>query len=223
MYNSDFHCTGLKDFPIPVAYAAGGIVDDIPIICGGANGTINRDNSTEIIDYVSKDCYEFKERGWSIMTKKMLNERKYNFGTGNLVIKNQLLVHGGQGQQNNFVNSSEMVGLKTQSSNYTLPVSGHCNIMINEKSFMVTGGTIPDGKGGMQVTNKTYYCQTDLKKCIPGPPLFHPRRAHGCYQKWPYLYVVGGYIATNIYNSTDEVEYLNLEDLERHWTPGTYC
>ena len=222
MNESGFKCTGLPDFPINVSYAAGGIVNGIPIICGGANSTIY-DNNTETILTVYQNCYEFKKRAWK-KTEKSLDVPKYNLATGNLVIKDKLLIHGGQTDEHNFVNSSELIGLNTQSSNDTLPVSGHCIIMINETYFMVTGGMIPDGNGSFTVTNKTFFCRTDLKNCIPGTPLNHQRTAHSCYQKKPYLNVVGGYIDNYKINSTYEVEKLNLTDnsKDKKWTLGKY-
>ena len=45
----NFHCSGLPDFPIEIAYAVGGVVNNIPIICGGAYSTIHDCNCDETI------------------------------------------------------------------------------------------------------------------------------------------------------------------------------
>ena len=227
--NYSFHCDGLPDFPIDIAYAAGGMVNGIPIICGGANSRINNSGS-ETIQTTYKECYAFQKRAW-IKIEKSLDEPKFLFGTGNLVIKDKLLIHGGltediQDTTFSFANSSELIGFNTHTSKkVTFPVAGHCNIMINETHFMVTGGLVPYGKSS-EVTNKTYYCQTDLNKCIPGPYLNYPRRAHGCFQMTilgkPYLFVIGGYI-DNKQQTSNDVEYLDMSDMsKRQWIVGEF-
>ena len=230
--NSGFGCD-LPDFPINLAYAAGGVVNGIPIICGGANSTIHK-NGSETNFTKHKDCYEFKKREWKLMKNISLDKPKFYFGTGiNLVIKDKLLIHGGltediQDTTFSFANSSELIGFNTHTSEkVTFPVAGHCNIMINETHFMVTGGLVPYGKSS-EVTNKTYYCQTDLNKCIPGPYLNYPRRAHGCFQMTilgkPYLFVIGGYI-DNKQQTSNDVEYLDMSESDmskRQWKAGEF-
>ena len=229
MRDPNFNCSaGLPDFPIATAYAVGGVVNNIPIICGGGYGTIYDDNHDESIQNKTKKCYKFQAREWKEM-EKGIDEPKFYFGTGNLVIKEEeekFLIHGGltefiQDKSSRFADSSEWFGNNTHSLyNDTLPVGGHCNIQINDTHFMVTGGLIPNGKTS-KVTNKTYFCHTtNLTKCSPGPSLNIERRAHSCFQKAQYLYVVGGYITPNRTTPDTDVEYLHLGD--KNWTVGTY-
>ena len=233
--NSGFGCD-LPDFPINLAYAAGGVVNGIPIICGGANSTIHK-NGSETNFTKHKDCYEFKKREWKLMKNISLDKPKFYFGTGiNLVIKDKLLIHGGltediQDKFYNFADSSEWIGLNTHMSNIpALSLGGHCNIMIDKTHFMVTGGLVPLGRNASRVTNKTYYCQMDeknLKKCIAGPDLKHRRRAHSCYQRTisgkQILHVIGGYVNNQFTNSTDE-EYLDMsvDESKRQWEVGKF-
>ena len=195
-----------------------------PIICGGATGNISKLNN-EVIRNVSKDCYEFKERTWN-KTETSLDVPKFNLGTGNLVVGDKLLVHGGQKNGFSFVDSNEWIGLHERispSGAQLLPVGGHCNMMYDDTHFIVTGGSVPSvGKKNFTVTTKTYICQVDLKKCTEGPSLNQQRRAHGCYkdEEKQYLYVVGGYIDKNSFNSTDNVEYLDLNEAVKKWKLG---
>ena len=222
--NANFKCTGLTPFPKEVAYAAGGIVQGIPIICGGANSTIDDANKNETITAVYNDCYQFKNRSWYQM-ERGLDVPKFNLGIGNLVVNDLLLIHGGQKNEVDFVNSSQWIGLNNHSSPFdSFPVSGHCNMQINQTHFMVTGGTIPDRNNGKpEATDLTYFCPINsFKKCILGPPLNHRRRAHSCYTSnfkgKQYLNVVGGYITTSSSESTDqEVEYLVLSEITKGW------
>ena len=229
--DSSFYCTGLPDFPIDVVYAAGGIVNGIPIICGGANSIIY-ENNTEIFQTKNKQCYKFHNREWKLMKNISLDEPKFYFGTGiNLVIKDKFLIHGGltediQDKFFSFADASEWIGNDSHVSpkdTFPLPVGGHCNIRINETYFMVTGGLVPHGRNASVVTNKTYFCQMDMKKCSRGPDLNCPRRAHGCFQKnisgKQYLYVTGGYKSNSF--TSEDVEYLDMSDRSnRQWKFG---
>ena len=197
------------------------------MICGGANSTIY-DNNTETIHTKYKDCYKFQKREWTKM-KKGIDKPKFYLGTGNLATKDKFLIHGGLTEDIHeknftFADSSEWMGLNTYNSpTRTFPVGGHCNIMISQTQFMVTGGVVPNGDGTFTVTNNTHYCEMDLKKeCIAGPHLKLPRRAHGCYRRTisgkQYLYVIGGFFNYRT-NRTDVVEYLDMSESEskRQW------
>ena len=227
--NPDFHCTGLSDFPISVAYAAGGIVNGIPIICGGANSTFDRsvinNEKSEKIHTVSKDCYafDFEERKWTKKKSLELDVPKFDLGTGSLTINDELLIHGGKKDGHSFINDDYSF------ANGALTVSGHCNLMINRTHFMMMGGTIPyDNRGHKRhkVTENTYFCHVDLKKCIPGPPLNHPRKAHGCYKRTfqgkQQLNVIGGFKDEHKIESISDVETLVLGEEVERWKMGEY-
>ena len=234
--NHGFNCD-LPDFPLEIAYAAGGIVNGIPTICGGAYSNISQDDGSETILDKNKYCYAFQNRSWNKMGKSLV-EPKFYFGTGNVVMKDKLLIHGGltkdiQDTTFSFAESSEWIGSNTKSSpldTFPAAVGSHCNIRINKTHFMMTGGMVPLGNAKVtnrtKVTGNTYYCQMDLK-CSPGPRLKHPRKSHGCYQKSisgkQYLFVIGGYIRNHIPNSTHDVEYLDMSDAsKRQWELGEF-
>ena len=236
MNDPGFNCD-LPDFPTEIGYAAGGIVNGIPTICGGAFSNISDDGSETILTKY-KDCYAFQNRAWNKAGKSLV-EPKFYFGTGNVVIKDKLLIHGGltediQDMTFSFADSSEWIGSNTQSSPlHTLPaaVGSHCNIRINNTHFMMTGGMVPLGIAKLtndtNVTGNTYFCQTDLK-CSPGPRLNHPRKSHGCYQRTisgkQFLFVIGGYIDNHIANSSHDVEFLDMSEnsSKRQWTLGEF-
>ena len=224
--DSSFNCTGLPDFPIDVAYAAGGIVFDTPVICGGANSTIDTaDNSNETIHTVFKDCYAWAkdQRKWTKNKSLELDVAKFNLGTGSLTIKDKLLISGGQKNGRTFIKDAYSL------PNGAMSVSGHCNVLINKTHFMTIGGTIPyqyRGHKRHKVTEKTYFCHVDLKKCIPGPPLNHPRKAHGCYKRTfqgkQQLNVIGGSIDESKIDSISEAETLVLGEEAKGWKMGEY-
>ena len=156
--------------------------------------------------------------------KNGLDSPRFRLGTGHLVMNNddELLISGGNNRSESFYNTSQLIGINTSGIFQSFPVSRHCNIRINESHYLVTGGKVPcpscGPTGSIKVTKLTYICQTNFGKCLPGPPLNRPRRAHGCSQVWIngsqyfYLYVTGGYVGidprTN-FSASAEVEVLH--------------
>ena len=59
MINPTQFCKNLPDYPLDVLYAAGGLIDNMPVICGGAYGQYG---------YATKACYILKDNTkWTIL------------------------------------------------------------------------------------------------------------------------------------------------------------
>ena len=84
--NAEFTCNGLPDFPIISVGPAGGLVQNTPLICGGV-----KEDFSEL-----DDCYRFSKNSW--IQVKSLPEPRTEFGKGNVVLEDELLVNGGLGR-----------------------------------------------------------------------------------------------------------------------------
>ena len=78
MKDDNFVCD-LPDYPIGVKYGVGGIVNGFPMVCGGVNVT----DST-------RDCFRLSQ--WIWQKSAVMNARRYDMGTGNVVFGNKLLI-----------------------------------------------------------------------------------------------------------------------------------
>lgn len=83
--NPGFECSG-PDFPVAMAAGGGGIVEGVPLLCGGLTFIENADR---ILDH----CYKLTSGKWQKI--KNLKNPIYAFGSGNVVIRDKLLINGG--------------------------------------------------------------------------------------------------------------------------------
>ena len=75
--NESFVCNKVPQFPQKVLGAAGGLIQgNIPLICGGYNGYLPKD------DY--KKCYALKNKKWKHVTN--LHEARQFMGSGKLSV-----------------------------------------------------------------------------------------------------------------------------------------
>merc|ERR1711963_182812 len=81
--NSNNSCSNLQKFPSKVYKASGGVLNNIPIICGGYDNNYIQQNS----------CFAYEKSSQSWLLHAKMNDRKLDASTA--VINGALLVSGG--------------------------------------------------------------------------------------------------------------------------------
>jgi len=206
--NHKFTCPGLPDYPIEMAYGAGGMIGIVPLICGGQKG-----NFGSITFYA--DCYTLRGRQW--IKNGSLDQPRTKMGTGTIAMNNALFINGGVFDENrSYSKSNEKIGLNSKSKLPDLPKSrySHCNIPINDTHIIITGGA-EDGS----YTTKTLIFDINAKTFSEGPRLNQARQDHGCFNtkigNRQVMFVTGGYY--DGYN-LDTTEFLDLSQPELGWS-----
>ena len=131
--DASFKCT-LTQYPISVLGAAGGLVGDTFLICGGYNY-----NSSGI----QKSCYSLKEDGdWKLESSSDLNVARYYAANGDVIVNNQLVIAGGF--NGSRLDTIEVVAPNTKSKTLSvrLPVAivGSCIVPWDTDTFLIIGG-----------------------------------------------------------------------------------
>ena len=216
--NGNFTCTIP---PVQIGgHASGGIINGIPLVCGG---------QIEVEDRFSniRHCFKFQNNTWTKI-HTLPRDDLVNLGTGDLIIKNQLLLSG---MENNFYSScnNELIGLNSTSKISDIPVDldSHCITRLNESHFMTTGGySYSHSMYSVVMVNLTYFYNIETDIWSPGPPLNHPRIKHGCsmitLNGLNYVVVLGSGSMQRSWRGSEEAmnsfEYLSLSDIEAGWT-----
>ena len=208
MKNEEFSSScELPNFPILLGGAIGGLVEEnIPMICGGLEV-----NQTDI-----QDCYTLENRTWNKITKGL--QGRTNMGTGNVVIYGKLLLSGGSDANFKFFKSTKLVDksstLMIKDIPYTL--TRHCNALLNNTHFMVTGGL------GDVTKSETLIFNLFNRKWSSGPSMNQDRSAHGCVKMIlgdkPILWVTGGW--NDDFKARQSTEYLDLSNINQGWKLG---
>ena len=231
--NPDFVCDNFPDYPLdyPPGYGVGGVVEgNVPLICGGIGGLEFRD---------VRQCFMLKNRQW-----KESGSMEYgtsNMGVGNVVINQKLLLSGGSfSPAPEFSRSSVLKDVSSSESIEDLPIgiSGHCMTMLNATHYMVTGGSVFNGKKipwntgvtewTMDKSSKTFIFDLTSQLWSDGPSMLEPRTSHGCVHMMlgdkPIIWVTGGngddsHLRSG-YNHLQTTEYLDLDNLGQGWKSG---
>ena len=96
---------------------------------------------------------------------------------------------------------------------YTQELSGHCNVMLNSTSFMLTGGADVN-----RYRSETLIYDFISQEWTTGPKMIHKRREHGCVKLENIIWVTGGWTEDGYLNST---EFLDLDNLNEGWKEGS--
>ena len=145
-------CQNLAPFARGIFYATGGLVNGVPLICGGELGSA--------ID----ECYSITKTLSSLVTK--MSDRRY-LADSVVVQENTFLwILGGAGGSGK--STSEYISLSGSASGPNLPISvyGHAVVAWNSTDFMLMGGS-----GG----SKTFYYNEDNSEWTPGPEMKESR------------------------------------------------
>ena len=199
-------CDALGDFPVQVAAASGGLINNsLPLICGGWNGSY------------SSECY-IAGRANSDPLVKLLTPR----GSSAALAMNshQLWVTGGYNSVwPNTLASTEIVDVLVSPPTVVpgpqlkVPMFGHCIVQLNQSTAMFIGGD-PFHK-------KTFFFNFATQSWTDGPDMNYGRYYFGCGMMAMGIYssiivVAGGAhslsTAPATANSSSTSEFLNLED-----------
>ena len=129
--SSSTSCGNLPSYPYSMYHAAGGVINNTPIICGGdrPSGSPRQQDS----------CYRFNENSnsWNLHCK-MTSRRYYHAAS---VIQDALFITGG-----NYMGSTEFIHANgTVTSGPNLPVArhGHCMVTLHDSKVIIIGASSP--------------------------------------------------------------------------------
>ena len=132
--SSSTSCANLPSYPYSIYGAAGGVINNTPIICGG-NG--RNDSPRE-----QESCYRFNENSNSWDYHSTLTARRYQYAAS--VIKDTLFISGGQDfftlASTEFIHADGSV-----TSGPNLPVArwGHCMVTLHDSKVIIIGARSP--------------------------------------------------------------------------------
>ena len=211
--DSSFSCTKVKQFPVKLYGASGGLMNgQKPFICGGG----------AYINYVwfpSKDCYRITETGsWAKDQTASLDTARGYAGIGSVVINNQLILTGGFDDEG-LSSLIELVSPNTLTKEFSvfLPTGfqKHCQVQWDQDKLMVIGGQ----RGG-QYRDETLFINVKTNELTNGPSLNIGRSEHACGEievnGKSYIIVSGGFNAGGLRST----EFLDKNNVEQGWMIG---
>ena len=164
-----FTCSGIQDFPVDLFYGTGGLIGEIPFVCGGK--AADRYNQ----------CYSLQETGeWKEDQTATLNSARSNAAFGSVIINDKLVVAGGT--NGSYLSTIELAAPNTKSTTLSmelpLGIYGSCVVPWSNNTFMVIGGRSED----YFYRAETYYFNLETNKVTNGPALKTARRNHACHE-----------------------------------------
>ena len=133
--SSSTSCANLPSYPYSMFGAAGGVIKNTPIICGGAisSGSPSQQDS----------CYRFNENtnSWNLHTN-MVSKRSGHAAT---VINDSLFISGGHDGRSTLA-STEFIhadGSVTSGPNLPEARRGHCSVTLHDGKVMILGASDP--------------------------------------------------------------------------------
>ena len=192
----------------------GGIIKDIPIICGFNEASENDGNF----------CQLFKCGAWQ-KGPQLLYQKK---DASAIVMKDKLWITGGNlagTRPREPSKSTELVSQDKSEPFVDLPiaVTEHCITQINSQEFILTGGYRYNliGTGGYY-SKLTYIFNIQSKTWKQGQNLRIERSNHGCavfrFDATKVVVVAGG--GGRISSAGTTVEFLRMDELSKGWRLG---
>ena len=228
MDDPDYDCTAnLQQFPKDIWSATGGLILEKPMICGGLI------NTQVYKESFSQACYALQEDGSWKEEEATLSKGRMWFGSGSVVVNNQLVIARGMHLNDVISTSIEVVGgRKTKArtlEDIKLPHEAFrsCIVPWDTDTFLVIGGnlddaTIPHPKYSQKAT---YFVNIEKKTVIKGPDLKKARYYHACGEMIvdgeEFIVVTGGHGMAywgSTQNSTEYLSKANFEDVG--WQEG---
>ena len=196
-------CLDLAPYPFDPSFSGGGLLEDTPVICGG--------NS------FSKECYSYDKASntWQLLANLMTGRRLF----GAAIFKGALWVTGGQMNNGNTLDSTEIIALDgTVTSGISLPNArwGHRMVVINNDEFMILGSWLPSD----QYRNTMTY-NASSETFSSGPSMIYDRRSAACSMFQSKLHndrqVV---LCAGGLNDNGTAELLDFSQKNAQWTEG---
>jgi hypothetical protein len=209
--DSSNHCQVLEDYPIEVAGAVGGFLNQgDPLVCGGRPNT--------------NVCHVVNQPGQS---SEMLEERRYSasltLNVGGLapwglhMNSSHLWITGGR-NGNGYLQTSEFVSIgqpSVQGPDLPYAVYEHCFVGVNSSTALLCGGD------NGQFLNECHYMDLEDLSWSQGPSMMTKRSGHSCgifksaaHQGRNIVIAAGGYNGAYL----DSVEF--LDPTTNTWNAG---
>ena len=123
-----YQCPNWVNYPTPILGAIGGLLEGIPIICGGFNYA-----------YTSNKCYKIESK----MSYEIVEMSTTRSNAAGVVINGSTLwITGGKDHNANALSSSEFIQLNgtMPGPNLPIPLAGHTMVNIDNDLTMFIGG-----------------------------------------------------------------------------------
>ena len=203
--HSNARCKFLAEYPLQIDEASGGLVGNIPVICGGHDGSGPIDLCL---------AYDQQENQWK--SHASLQSKRKNHATVGLPDDDGLWISGGSGRSSILSSTEIIYPNKTSKLGPSLrkPLYRHCvhTLKTSKMEFLVTGGSTNDGS-----TAETSFLDWDTQQFRSGPTMNYKREEHGCcvfrskaHQNRPVALVAGSFSGDGI--DTAEVLDFTLEN-----------
>ena len=187
-----FGCTLDNQFPIRLAGATGGFIDEKPMICGG----LSLVNSTH--GSISKACYTLEGNGvWMEDQSAAISSARYYAATGSTILNNKLVLAGGKAgplrlQTIDLTSPNSFTRSETLSVQLPVGLYFSCIVPWDTNSFMVIGGCTTSCS-----RKETYFVFMGNGTVASGPELINGRDKHACEEiivnDQSYIAAVGGH------------------------------
>ena len=158
--NEESKCTNLEEFP-KRARAVGGLIDDIPVVCGGV------DSNRNYID----DCVLIGKSKKIPMVSTRYTHTSVNLDSG------RLWILGGANKSVSYLDTTEIVSINKSVKGIDLPSTWRfgCAVNVNNKIYLI------GGKRNYDITNKIWIVDpSNGFKVEEGPPMNNRRSEHMC-------------------------------------------
>jgi len=125
-------CANLPSYPFATDYAAGGVVNGSPIICGGRRSSRERTDS----------CHRFDRNSNSWELHSTMTSRRA--GHASTVVKNALFITGGNDGSSRLATTEYIYANGTVQSGPNLPESrsAHCSVTLHDGKVMILGAVL---------------------------------------------------------------------------------
>ena len=127
--SGNYHCPQWVNYPIAIHGAIGGLLEGIPIICGGVNHK-----------YTSNKCYKITSK----MSYQVIMSTMRSNAAGVVIDGSTFWITGGKDRNANALLSSELIQWNGTMPGPELPnpLVGHTMVIIDNDLTMVIGGGI---------------------------------------------------------------------------------
>ena len=234
-----------NDLPIGMVSITGGMVNDVPLVCGT---TANSSEPDSLFSDPSSLCYEFdpKSKQWELVSSMTFSRL---FSTS-VVMDYGLAVIGGISQviwildtyvknilydRNIQILRNTKKDTKWENKRFEGVIFGSCAVRLNSTTGLLIGGGVSHQQGFFP-TRKTWFFNLDTDEWKEGPLLGQPRTAGACgvmknkqFRNQIIVLIAGGQISldnivhTTInldHNVTNSVEILHFSTKDMFWEKG---
>ena len=200
--SSSNSCANLPSYPYSMRYGAGGVINNVPIICGGyrSSGSPRQTDS----------CYRFNKESntWNLHCT-MTSRRSQHAAS---VIQDALFISGGL-EGSSLLASTEFIhadGSVTSGPNLPVARYGHCMVTLHDSKVIIIGGYPSSLNQNVLVFNQADNSYTT------GPSMSYERRHSACtlfhsdlHNGRPVVLAAGGYgqATAEVYDYTNSNQW----------------